>query len=338
MRRALLGTVLALAASVACSNAGEDRLLNVSADGVVRGLVYFDFDGNKVPSGPDDSVRNIRVRLITLNGSDTVASGLTLINGTFRITDVPVGTYQVVLDPAMLSDTAVIVQQDSARVTVLPADSNTVLIGISYPHVSIRTARTTTPIGRKVFLQGVVLNPPSAFSDTTMHIQDTSAAIRASRISATSSQPADSVRLRGTISTRAGQRTIDLVTVFPIAATFLPSATVATTLEASSAFSGARDAQQVLILNATVSDTNNPSKGPFNAHIMTVNDGSGAVDVLLDPAVGPEFRSSVTTPTGNALPGPYIPGNKFDIIGVLVPTGTGTWRVKPRRQADLVQR
>jgi hypothetical protein len=35
------------------------------------------------------------------------------------------------------------------------------------------------------------------------------------------------------------------------------------------------------------------------------------------------------------VPGDFVPGNSFDIVGVLVPTGSGTWRLKPRSVADL---
>jgi hypothetical protein len=34
----------------------------------------------------------------------------------------------------------------------------------------------------------------------------------------------------------------------------------------------------------------------------------------------------------------FIPGARFDITGVLVPTGAGTWRLKPRSALDLTLR
>jgi len=48
------------------------------------------------------------------------------------------------------------------------------------------------------------VNAPGTFGDTTMHLQDTSAAIRTTRVRATTAQPGDSVRIRGTTGTRAG--------------------------------------------------------------------------------------------------------------------------------------
>jgi hypothetical protein len=210
-----------------------------------------------------------------------------------------------------------------------------VLIGVGFPHVSIRAARTTVPIGRKVWVEGIVLNAPSNFRDTTMHVQDTSAAIRATRVASTGAVASDTVRVRGTISTRAGQRTIDLVTTFVVGPAFLPTAPTVTTAQAASAVSGTRDAQQLVVLLATVSDTNNPSQGPNGEFRMTVNDGSGALEVLLDPTADPAFRY----PPQGSLPGLFIPGNKFDITGLIVPTGTpGVWRLKPRSAAELVKR
>jgi hypothetical protein len=34
----------------------------------------------------------------------------------------------------------------------------------------------------------------------------------------------------------------------------------------------------------------------------------------------------------------YEAGNTFDIVGVLVPTGTGTWVLRPRSSLDLTLR
>jgi hypothetical protein len=327
MRRAIIAALMT-AGALACSNSGENRFLSVSTTGVVKGLVFFDKDGDLALGAADDSVHGIKVQLVTLNGSDTVATATTPLSGQYRIANVPVGTYKVVLDKTTLIDTAVIALQDSAQVTVLPNDSAVVVIGIGYPHVSIRVARTTVPLGHRVFITGIILNSPSTFSDTTMHVQDTSAAIRMTRVVATPAAAADSVRVRGTVSTRDGQRTLDVVTTFVVAPSFLPSATTVTTGVAKIAANGSLDAQQVQILLATVTDTSRDTEG-FH---LTVNDSSGALDVLLDPL---QFPPSVLPPVASS---PYIPGSKFRIVGLVVPTAAaGIWRVKPRSQAELIK-
>jgi hypothetical protein len=99
-----------------------------------------------------------------------------------------------------------------------------------------------------------------------------------------------------------------------------------TTALAATADGGRLDAQQVVVRNATVSDT----AAVLGDWRLTVDDGSGPLEVLLDAVAFPQV-----TPGNRA---PYVPGNRFDIAGVLVPTGTGSWRLKPRSVAELVQR
>lgn len=328
MRRAWMAAAATLIA-VACSNAGESRLLGVSGKGVAKGIIYFDLDGNKLISGGDDSVKNLTVRLVTLNGRDTVASATSAASGVWRAANVPVGTYRVVLDTTPLSDTARVVQQDSLRVTILPDDSSSVVIGVSYPHLSIRQAKNpaVVPVGRKVFIEGIVLNSSFDFRDTTMHVADTSAAIRMTRVIANSALAADSIIARGTTSSRAGQRTLDAVTIVPVSSTFLPTAVTLTTAAATTADGGTRDAQLIEVLNATIVDTLQVGNRTPD-YIFTVNDGSDSLVVVLD-----------ATAFSAGLPGLFIPGNKFDIVGLLVPGGTpGLWRLKPRSLLDTVKR
>ena len=45
--------VFATLVAVGCSNAGEDRVLAIDAEGVLAGLVYFDGDGSRSISGGD---------------------------------------------------------------------------------------------------------------------------------------------------------------------------------------------------------------------------------------------------------------------------------------------
>ena len=75
---------------------------------------------------------------------------------------------------------------------------------------------------------------------------------------------------------------------------------------------------------ATISDTA-VVRGNFT---LTVSDGSGNLVVLLDYLADPAFQ-------GPSLPGLFVPGNSFDLIGVLQPVSPGVWRLKPRSAADL---
>lgn len=325
-------SLLALAALLGCPNAGEDRLLTIGVPGIVRGFVVFDQNGNLQPDAQDSAFAGFRIKLVTENARDSIAAAVTDVNGVFRMDPVPSGTYLVVIDSARLSDTAVVARWDSARVTVKPADSVQVEITIGYPHVRILDARTTIPFGRRVFVDGIALNALNTFSDTTLHLQDVSAAIRMTRVRPAAFAASDSIRVRGTTSQRDGQRTLNDVTVFPINSSFFPPAANLSTAQAASAVTGARDAQLVRVVSATVSDTDT-LPGQLGL-VLTVSDTlipSGALEVLLDGAVGPGFRP----PFDPA----YIPGNRFDIVGVLVPTGAaGVWRLKPRSSQDLTLR
>ena len=334
MRRRAAVFALALAAA-ACSNAGEGNLTSVAKSGTVKGFVYFDLNGNRaIDPTSDDSVKNIRVRLVAQNARDTIASALSDVHGFFQMTNVPVGTYLVRVDTTPLADTAIVAALDSTEITLLP-DSNVAFnVGISYPHVTIAQARGPTMAGRKVFVEGIILNVPSLFRDTTMHVQDNTAAIRMGRVLQPSAPifQADSARFRGTVGVRSGQPSLEDVATFRITARFAPAATTVTAVQASTAVSGTRDAQQLRVLNVTVTDTATVT-GDFRLTVQDTPAGAGTLEVLID--------CGGTPPAFNCTQGPgsvLIPGNRFNIVGIAVPTGTaGIWRLKPRSAAEIVK-
>ncbi len=330
MRRALRASaLLALTALLGCPNAGEDRLLSVGATGIVRGFVVFDQNGNLLPDAQDSAFVGFRMKLVTVSARDSVAGAATNTVGVFRMDPVPAGTYLVVIDTARMSDTAVVARMDSTQVTIKPGDSVQVEVTIGHPHVSVRAARTTVPLGRRVWVNGIALNALATFSDTTVHLQDTSAAIRMTRVRPAGFGASDSIRVRGTTSTRDGQRTLDDITVVPLATSFLPQATSLSSALAASAAIGTRDAQQVQVLNATIS--NRDSLGQAGLRLTVSDTSSGALEVLLDGTADPAFRP--------AYDPDYVAGNRFDIVGLLVPTGVpGVWRLKPRSSQDLTLR
>lgn len=321
MRRAM-APLLAALATAQCTNAGEDRLLSVTATGVVRGLVYFDANGNLEPDLGDDSLGGVRVRLVGDPGGDTVATATSQPSGTYRFASVPVGAYRLVVDTAPFADTVRVTRIDSARVTVSPSDSLFVNVAVSYPTLGVAAVRAL-PEGRRVFVIGVTLNTTSTFADSAVHFQDSSgAAIRLTRVRATVF-PSDSVRVRGTTARRAGQPTLDDVRVFLLGDALEPTAVALTTAAAATAAGGTRDAALAVVRDVTVSDTATAGQD-FR---LTVTDGSGALEVLLDRNAAAAFRPPVSED--------YVPGNRFDVVGVLSPTGTGLWRLKPRSAADL---
>ena len=197
--------------------------------------------------------------------------------------------------------------------------SATDLTEIPLPTISIAAARALTP-GRTAVVVGVALNTSGTFSDTTVYLADTSGAIRLTRLR-TAVTAGDSLRVRGTMATRNGEPTLDGGTTTPLGRGFYPAAATLTTAMAASAAGGTRDAQLVVVPNATISDT---ATVLGNYH-LTVSDGSGNLVVVLD-------RLALFT-----VPGVYVPNNTFDIIGLLAPTGTGSWMLEPRSAADLLK-
>ena len=69
-----LASVAALAVwGAACQNAGESRVLGITATGTVSGLAYLDRNGNRVFDPGDTTLANLGVRLVAQGTRDTTA-------------------------------------------------------------------------------------------------------------------------------------------------------------------------------------------------------------------------------------------------------------------------
>lgn len=316
--RAVSAAVMAALLATACENAGEDRVLGVSQTGVVRGVVYFDVNGNRTADAADRGMQGVILRLRAQGTTDTVAQGVTDAQGLVRIANVPVGAYRVLVDTAQFGDSISVVVQDSVAVTVPPADSVLLEAGVSFPLVSIREARTLPP-GRKVFIEGNALTDFNNFGDTTVHVADSSGFIRATRVLRTAVFAGDSVRVLGVGAARVGQPVLGNASVITLGIGVLGPAEVLSTVVAGTADGGRLDAALVRIIDAAVND----SSTVLGDYLLTVDDGSGPLTVVFD-------QDASLTRT------PYVPGVTIDVIGVLVPTAPGSWVLKPRRNADVV--
>jgi len=314
--------VAAIAGSAAllgsCQNAGQDRVLGVQATGIIKGLVYFDRDGNRVPDAADTTLAGVAVRLILSGARDTLARTVSDTGGLFRFGAVPAGTVVMAVDSTTIpQDSLQVTRTDVPTITVTPGDSFVVRIAVSFPQVTVAQARAL-PLGKKVFVVGVALNNSFTFGDSTVHLADTAAAILVTGV-----RPlvftGDSVRMLATRRGKSGQPTLANPLVFTLsvgAAT--PSHQVSTAVAAS----GQLDAALVQIVGATVQDTATLAGN----RRLTVTDGSGALVVQLDTIAG--FRGAVlASDTLRA---------KLDATGVLVPTGAGAWILLPRAPADVV--
>ena len=322
--------VAAAVALVGCENGGATRALEISASGIVRGQVYFDANGSRTRDGADVGFVGARVRLLAPGSADTLFRVTTGADGAFRIPGVPVGTYRVLVDSASAGDSArVIAGATPTLLTVLPGDSVEFVGSISFPVRTIAQARALA-VGQRIFVRGIALHARETFSDTVLNIVDATGAIGATRVrpSTPSVAAGDSVVLRARTATRLGQRVLDDVTVYVVAASFIPTSPIITTaVAATGGAAGVLDAALVRVVSGLVTDTATVA-GNLQ---LTMTDGSGPVIVILDRAADAGFRAPLPT-------GLYIPTNRFDVAGVLVPTGTGAWRLKPRSVLDLVRR
>lgn len=329
MRRPLV-LLLALGAAVACENGGASRTLGISATGTVLGEIYFDANGSRARDASDIAFAGARIRLLSPGGTDTLHRATTAADGSFRLTNIPVGTYVVIVDSASVGDSAQVLDDVPVSVTVLPGDTVAFQGAVSYPVYTIAEARALAP-GVRLFVRGIALHGRATFSDTTLHIvDDAGGAMRATRVrpSAVEVLAGDSVILRARIADRLGQRVLDDVTPFVIGTTFIPTAPVLTTLAVDQGgTAGSLDAALVRLVDVPVTDT----ATVLGNMQLSVDDGSGQAIVILDRTADIGFQQPLP-------PGLFIPGARFDITGVLVPTGAGTWRLKPRSALDLTPR
>jgi hypothetical protein len=318
--------VAALLLLSACGNAGSDRTVGITATSVVTGGVFFDANGSGIRDAGDLPVQGVRVAVVTPIARDTVRAAVSGIDGSFRIAGIPVGSYAVVLDPASVGDSVEVEGVSGSSVTLAPDDSVTLEALVRYPLRSIAAVRAGT-LGERVFVEGVVLHALGAFSDTLLHVVDGAGALRATRVRSTPAVAGDSVRLRGRIAERDGQRVLDDVTVFVVGATFIPTAPVVSTANAATASGGTLDAALVRVLDAAIVDTATVA-GSLR---VRVTDGSGNLTMLLDRQADPTFRPPFAA-------GAWTAGRRFDLVGVLVPVGSGTWALRPRSGFDLTPR
>lgn len=301
-----------------CLDTSEDRILSVDGTGLVQGLVYFDANGNRALDASDPGLPGIGIRLLARGTPDTIARVATGTDGLFLLSRVAVGVYDLAVDPGSLGDTVQVVSVSPDPINVVPNDSVTVAIAVSFDKASVTEARALA-IGTKIFVEGIATSGRDIFGDSTLHLTDGTSAIRATRVRRLTVLPGDSVRLLATRSERSGQPTLDDAQPFLLAVAAVPPPEQTGTASAANAEGGRLDAALVRVLDATITDTLT-SAGDF---ILTVNDGTGPLAVLLDKDVG--FADLL----------PYVPTAAIDATGVLVPSGSGAWVLKPRADDDL---
>lgn len=317
-------TVLAAAVAAvgtACDDSGEDRILEVEAEGRVQGFAFLDANGSgALEAGSDDPFPDLGIRLVLAGTGRVVETATTDDQGAYAFADVPVGRYRVQVDSATVGDTVGIVFEDSVDVTLALADTAVVRFGLAYPTLTAEEIRGTAP-GSRAFIEGIALSARNPFGDASLHLRDSTGAIRATRVGQQQILAGDTIRLLGTISRDAGQPVLDAVTPFVLAVGTAPEPEEISTAAAAAAGDGRLDAALVRIRDATVLDSATVDLD-FRA---TVDDGSGPVTLFLDGDIAfdrTRFEADATVVRAD---------------GLLVPTGEeGVWRLQPTTPARVV--
>ena len=321
--------VLAAATLMACDNAGEERVLSISATGVVNAFVYLDGNGNRQFNAGEAGLAGVQVGLIARGTTDTIARTQTSPQGAVRFAGIPVGHYVVTVDTTSFGDSIGVTRIDSTAFQVLPADSAAVLITVSFPQVTTAQLRAL-PLGEKVFVQGLVLVSNGVFGDSTIHLRDSTGSLRLGIAPSAFAPAGDSARFVGVRAARAGQPILGSASEVALLDVNRPTSPSDTVTNAVARVAGggafAYDAALISVLNDSIVDTLTltaaPDSGDFRIRVF---DGSDTLVVLLDQPGG-SFGTL----------GTYAPGLVItELRGLLVPTGSGTWRLKPRSPNDL---
>jgi hypothetical protein len=320
--KSIIRMVILAAGIFGCSNAGGDLGFEPVGSGTVSAFFYVDRNGDLIPgAGADTAFAGVRMGLVVAGTTDTVFSATTDALGNIVFSNVPFGSYRFVVDTNTVADSFQVQAIDSANVRLRSdAPLQLVTVRLGFPALTIAEARAASA-GTKLFIQGMILVSVGVFGDTTSHIIDNGVAIRLTNATngGPVAQPTDSARVSGTVSLRAGQPVLDnaLITVYRLGFA-TPAFTLLSTMLANNADTTAQDAALVGITGAIITDT-----ATVGADFQVgVDDGSGRVVLVLDG--DSSFQRAL-----------FIPGKSVTAKGLLVPTGTGTWVLKPRSQIDV---
>src|SRR5690606_29690448 len=179
------------------------------------------------------------------------------------------------------------------------------------PTMTIAEARGADA-GLRISIEGVSLNPWTVYGDSTVHVRDGTGFMRVVRVLAPVAA-GDSIRFTGVVAVRNGEPVLSGVVpamVEPGVGVGQPDSI--STAAAAAAQGGALDAAFVKVVAPIVSTQALPGRDIM----VTVNDGSGALEVVLD----------ATLPFNAAS---FPPGAIMQATGLLVPTGAA-WTLTPR--------
>lgn len=326
MRRVtVLAAMLLVGIVASCMSATDVERLEVSATGVILGQAFLDQNGTGVSDAGDVPLRNGAVQLVAQGTQAVVAEGTTDSLGAFVVLDVPLGSYDVRLDSAVLGDSLTVLATAST-VTIQLGDTTVVSLGASYPHLPLESVLTATP-GRRVFTAAIALTTRPNNGDGLVFFKGASGYLRGTNVDRAPLAPGDSVRLLGRVTLSHGRPALDAVTPFLLVsgAQLVPPVDVSVPA-AGEANGGALDAALVRIRDAEIKDTSSVGNDKyFWAHA-----GGDSVEVVLRSFLGISPNPPIRPDTVVAL---------SQAIGLLSPFDDGSgnvrWRLLVRSASEI---
>jgi hypothetical protein len=314
---------LALALAVTACNRDEPFGPGLDSVASLSVQAYFEYDDNTGFGGGDAPAPGVPIQVVFLGTDTPVVEAVADAQGTVDFPSIPVGTYDIRVEPTFLGDSLVVAAIDSTRVTFAPNQARTFRVGLTPPTLSVAQVRAL-PLGRRVWITGMALNTRPTSLDGAVHVlEDGVNALRVNLPAASGGAQGDSVRALGTTAgTGSGRYLVDgrinvlaqdVRPLFPLELSIS---------EARTAGGGQHAARLVVIRGGQVTDT---TTIPFVGLRVGVRDGGATINVML--------------PQQNGFGTPPLPAGTpvVSVRGLLVqdPDAAGAWRIVPLRGGDV---
>lgn len=316
---------VSLAVALALTGCNRDEPFGPGLEAVASLSVqaYFEYDDNSGFGGGDAPAPGVPIQILARGSGAAVLEDSADAEGTVDFPAIPVGTYEIRVDPAFLGDSLVVAFVDSTTVTFTPNQTRSFRVGLTPPTLSVAEVRAL-PLGRRVWVTGMALNSRPASIDGAVHIlEGGSSALRINLPSASGGSEGDSIRALGTTAgTGDGRYLVDgriNVLAQSVRALFPLELTIG---EARTAGGGQHAARLVLIRGGEVTDT---ATIPFVGLRVSVQAGTETVNLLL--------------PQQNGFGTPNLPAGTplISAAGLLLqdPDVPGAWRIVPRGAGEV---
>lgn len=325
--------MLALGLLAGCDD-GVTPQYEVGGTGAVEGLVFFDAngDGSYDPAGGDQALQGVEVVLLQ-RGTGSALAGAEATSdasGRFRITGVPVGTHDLLIDEASAPEFAIFCQNPQPVSVFLNEAQFAGLDAERSCLVTIAEAEAE-PLGTFVTVSGIVTSAPGMIRGGYTHIQDETGGLRLfeTALEGRGIEIGDRIEVSGTLAAFGGDLQLTGVTLGSVEEDAAdPQPVLVTTGQIAEA---ALDTQSEL-LGSFVRVEGAKVVGAFGSNGLNfrnalIDTGDGAAQVRLEAAVAADEAAIAALMTE---------GRCYDIVGVLGAFNQDG-QLFPRTPADIVE-